>query len=119
MGVARLSPAQASESALHTLGLGNAGINLFSTEALAASLRRAASFLCPATPGRIVRSVLEVLEGLPGYSDETKGQLETLFDTLVGYGDFLELPAEDLESTGLRIYLGPPSFVRRESGSCL
>jgi hypothetical protein len=99
--------------------LGDAGIDLFSTEALAASLRRAASFLCPATPGRIVRSVLEVLEGLPGCDDETKGQLEPLLDTLVGYGDLLELPSEDPESSGLRIYLGPPSFVRRDSGSCL
>lgn len=119
MGVARLTPEQASESALRALGLSDAGIDLFSTESLAASLRRAASFLCPATPGGIIRSVLEVLEGLPGYSDETKVQLEALLETLVGYGDLLELPAEDPDSIGLRIYLGPPSFVRRTSGSCL
>ena len=119
MGIARLTPDQASESALRALGLGDAGVDLFSTESLAASLRRAASFLCPATPGGIVRSVLEVLEGLPGYSDDTKEQLEALLDTVVGYGDLLELPAEDPDSVGLRIYLGPPSFVRRTSGSCL
>ena len=119
MVVARLTPDQAAETALRALGLDDAGIDIFSTESLAASLRRAASFLCPATPGRIVRSVVEVLEGLPGYSEETKGQLETLLDILVGYGDLLELPADDLESSGLRIYLGSPSFVRRDSGSCL
>ena len=119
MVVARLTPEQVCWSALSALGLGDAGIDLFSVESLAASLRRAASFLCPATPGRIVRSVLEVIEGLPGYSDDTREQLETLIDTLVGYGDLLELPAEDLESNGLRIFLGPPSFVWRASGSCL
>jgi hypothetical protein len=120
MGLARLTPDQVSESALRALGLGDVGVDLFSTESMAASLRRAASLLCPATPGGIVRSVLEVLAGLPGYrDDETKGQLETVLEALVGYGDLLELPAEDPDSIGLRIYLGPPSFVRRSSGSCL
>ncbi len=119
MDVKRLSPGQVSDSALHSLGLGDAGVDLVSTEALAASLRRAASFLCSATPGQIVRSVVEVLEGLPGYSEDTKGQLEALLDALVGYGDLLELPADSVESGGLRIFLGSPAFVRRTSGSCL
>lgn len=119
MEVARLSPGQVSDSALRSLGLGDAGVNLVSTEAFAASLRRAASFLCPATPGQIVRSVVEVLEGLPGYGEDTKGQLETLLDALVGYGDLLELPTDTVDSHDLRIFLGAPSFVRRTSGSCL
>ena len=119
MGVELLSSNQVSGSALRALGLSEVGVDLFSDEALAASLRRAASFLCPATPGRIVRSVLEVLEGLPGFGEDTKVQLETLLDALIGYGDLLQLQADGMESGGQRIFLGPPAFVRRDSGACL
>ena len=93
MDVARLTSAEVSDRALTSLGLDDAGVDLFSTEALAASLRRGASFLCPATPGAIVRSVAEVLQGLPGYSEDTKVNLELLVEALVGYGDLLELPS--------------------------
>ena len=119
MDVARLTSAEVSDRALTSLGLDDAGVDLFSTEALAASLRRSASFLCPATPGAIVRSVVEVLEGLPGYSKDTKVNLELLVEALVGYGDLLELPLSGTESGGLRLFLGAPGFVRRASGSRL
>jgi hypothetical protein len=119
MGVTRLSSSQVAARALRSLGLSDAGVDLFSAEALAASLRRAAAFLCPATRGAIVRSVVEVLDGLPGYSDDTKGQLELLLESLVGYGDLLELSSNALESGAFRLFLGAPSFVRRASGSRL
>jgi hypothetical protein len=119
MEVTRLSASQVSDSAVRSLGLDEAGVDLLSTEAMAASLRRAASFLCPATPGHLVRSVIEVLEGLPGYAEDTRSQLESLIDALIGYGDLLELTADIEESRGPRIFLGAPAFVRRRSGSCL
>jgi hypothetical protein len=119
VGVEILSPEQVSDAALGALRMGEAGVDLFSDEALAASLRRAASFLCPATRGRIVRSVLEVLQGLDGYSAETRDQLEMLLNVLLGYGDLLELEADGLDVSGQRIFLGAPSFVRRSSGACL
>jgi hypothetical protein len=119
MEVTRYSVDQVSDSALRSLGLSDVGIDILSTEALAASLRRAASFLCPATPGRLVRSVLEVLEVLSGYGDDTKARLETVLEALIGYGDLLELPTDMDDSPGPRIFLGAPAFVRRTSGSCL
>ena len=119
MGVARLSATEVVDGAIRALGLEEVGVDLFSPEALAASVRRAASFLCPATAGRIVHSVLEVLDGLPGCTEETKAQVETVVDSLVGYGDLLELATESADAEGRRIFLGPPSFVRRTSGSWL
>jgi hypothetical protein len=119
MGVELFDSSQVSDSALEALGLAQVGVDLFSSEALSASLRRAASFLCPATPGRIVRSVLEVLEGIPGFGDDTRAQLETLLDVLLGHGDLLELETDQVETVGSRIFLGPPAFVRRKSGACL
>jgi hypothetical protein len=64
-----------------------------------------------------MRAVLDVVAGLPGYSDETAPELEAILDQLVGYGDLLELPTSDGESR--RLFLGPPSFVSRFSGACL
>jgi hypothetical protein len=119
MVVARLDPHQVSEHALASLGLTDVAVELTSSEALAASLRRAASFLCPATRGHIVRSVVEVLEGLPEYKESTKEDLEEVLGALIGYGDLLELPLDNIESSVQRIFLGPPTFVRRKSGSCL
>jgi hypothetical protein len=119
MEVSRLTPDQTATSALGSLGLSEVGVDLLSTEALAASLRRAASFLCPATPGQIVRSVMEVLEGLPGYTDATQPELETLLETLVGYGDLLELSVDGLGSGRTRLFLGAPAYVQRSSGACL
>ena len=119
MDVVRLSPEQVVDSSLRSLGLGAVGVGLFSPEALSAALRRGASFLCPTTPGALVRSVLETVDGLPGYGEETGEQLDLLLDALVGYGDLLELPAESDESAGRRLFLGPPAFVRRASGAYL
>jgi hypothetical protein len=119
MEVVGMSPTEAEASAMNTLGLSKVGIGLFSDEALAESIRRAASFLCPTTPVRVIRAVIEVLEGLPGYDGGTRSQLEELVDSLVGYGDLLDLPTSEDLYGARRMYLGPPSFVRRSSGSCL
>lgn len=119
MDITRLDADQVAARARLALGFYDAGTDLFSTEALAASLRRAASFLSPTTPGSLIRSVAEVLEGLPGDSTDLPGRLEDILDTLVGYGDLLELPVDTERGIGRRIVLGPPSFVRRASGSCL
>ena len=119
MGIARLDADQVSASALRSLGLSETGVDLFSSEAMAVQLRRAASFLCPATPGFLVRTVLETLEGLPGHTDDTKDQLEDLLESLVGYGDLVELSIDNFESCRTRLFLGPPAYVRRRSGACL
>jgi hypothetical protein len=119
VGVKSIDAAQVADAALRVLGLEDAGVDLFSPEGLAACLRRAASVLCPATRGCIVRSVLESLEGLPGCIEDTKGQLDDMLTSLVGYGDLLELSVADPGSPASRIFLGQPAFVRRDSGSCL
>lgn len=119
MDVRRLSPHEVADSAIRALGMEETGVDLLSPEALAASLRRAASFLCPATPGRIVQSVVEALDGLPGFTNETKGQVEAILDSLLAYGDLLELPMDSTDAAGRRLFLGAPSFVRRASGSHL
>lgn len=119
MGIGALSPEQVADRALTSLGLGDAGVDLFSIEALASSLRRAASFSCPATPTTILRTVADALRGLPGYSEDTHTQLDTVLDALVGVGDLLELPSGGPDGGKRLIYLGHPAFIRRDSGTCV
>lgn len=118
MGVDVITPAEAASSAVRTLGLDPGSVDLSSPEVLATSLRRAASFLCPIPPGALVRAVNDALSGLAGYTDETQSELETTLNTIVAYGDLLELVVQD-EARQRQLFLGPPAFVRRASGACL
>lgn len=119
MAVEALTPVEVALHSLRVLGLDPDAVELSSIEALAASLRRAASFMCPTTPGLLIRSVDDTLVGLAGYSRETKSLLETTLESLVLYGDLLELPVEEEEGRRRKLFLGPPAFVRRSSGACL
>jgi len=119
MGIALLTPDDAVQRTVRTLGLDSNSVDLTSPEVLAASVRRAASFLCPITPGLLARSVDEALVGLPGYSERTRAILEETVDALVSYGDLLELPVEEERGRHRYLYLGPPAFVQRQSGVIL
>ena len=117
MDIDALSSQQVTDRALRSLGLEGAGVDMFSTEALAASLRRAASFSCPATPMTLIRTVLDALRSLPGYEEHTRVELEQVLTALVGIGDLLELPSADPNSPKRLIYLGHPAYIRRKSGA--
>jgi hypothetical protein len=117
MGISRLSPRDVAVEAVETLGL-DPSVDLMSPEGLAASIRRAASFSCPTTPGTLLRAVSEVLVGLPGFDDEKREQMAELIESLLAHGDLLELPDEDGRQR--QLFLGPPAYVpRRGSNSCL
>ncbi len=119
MGVARLDTDAVAAETVEALGL-DPSIDLMSAEGLAASIRRAASFACPTTPGVLVRTMSEVLSGLRGFDDETPDEIVHLIESMVAYGDLLELPLEDPRGTGRRLFVGPPAYVRRRgTNSCL
>jgi hypothetical protein len=119
MDIRRVTPQQAASSALQALGLGSVSIDLSEPEALAESLRRASSFLCPAPRRRIISAVSEALAGLPGSEDRPGTALEEMLAALIGYGDLLELPLSTPGPSGRQVFLGPPTFVQRASGACL
>lgn len=107
-----------AELALATLDVEIAEIDLFSAEGLAASLRRAASFLCPATPRQMVDAVLEALQPLRPDTPPERDDLNELVELLVSAGDLVELPP-DPHRRGRLLYLGPPSFVEKHPGHYL
>jgi len=119
MDIRQVTPEQAATLAVRALGLGSASVDLFEPEALAESLRRAASFLCPAPRRRIINAVCDALAGLPGRDDQTKAAVEEMLAALIGYGDLLELPSAAAGPANRQVFLGPPAFIRRASGACL
>jgi hypothetical protein len=118
MRVSRLSREEVAEIAVNTLGLDNEAVDLQSTEALCASLRRAASFLCPASPRQLVDAVLDAVGPLDSMSSVTRDRLMELLDLLISTGDLLEL-RRIAEHLTRQLYLGPPSYVVIEPGRCL
>jgi hypothetical protein len=111
------SPVECGELAVRTLDVDEAA-DLFSAEGLMASLRRAASFLCPASPRQLIDAVLEALHPLQPGSGLTREELADLVDLLVSGGDLLEL-RQSGDAPGRLLYLGPPSYVERQPGQYL
>lgn len=117
MSVERIQPRDAAVRSLALLGLDPDFNDLFSPEGLSASLRRAASFLCPATPRQLVDAVLDVLGPLSSGLELEREDVAEALDSLVDVGDLLELRAPD---GGARLlFLGPPSYVEKEPGHYL
>jgi hypothetical protein len=115
MKLSTLSAIDASILAVRTLGLDPDLIDLTSTEALVDSLRRAASFMCPTSPSRLVDAVMEAVRPVSPEGSVDRHRLVEILDLLIGEGDLLELRHEAERSTRL-LYLGPPSFIEREPG---
>ena len=84
-------------------------------EAIAASIRRAASFLCPTTPRALVDAVLAVL--LPIVHEPlVRDDVADLLDQMVSSGDLLEFDEVSAEGRSRLLYLGPPSFIEKSPG---
>lgn len=118
MTVTKLSPADASALSVRTLGLDPELVGLTSREGLAASLRRAASFMCPTSPSRLIGAVLGAVRPVAEDGEVSREALAELLDLMVAGGDLLELRREEDRSVRL-LYLGPPSYIEREPGTYL
>lgn len=118
MEFAAISLDEVQASSVTALGLDPELYVLEYPEALAASIRRAASFLCPTTPRSLIDAVAEVVTPVlrepPKHDD-----LVELLEQLISTGDLLELAESDPDRRGRLLYLGPPSFVERAPGQFL
>lgn len=118
MTVQPLAPSEVSAQAVTRLGLDADAVDLFTPEALAAAIRRAASFLCPASPGEVVTVVRDTLAPLPEASEVSRDDLNDVVELLISTGDLLEL-RQTGEGAGRLLFLGPPAFVTRLPGEYL
>jgi len=102
------------------LGFDGTSFSIDSPEVLAAALRRGASFLCPTTATQLTNTVARSLEWVIPEGNQLTTALSDMLDALVGCGDILELENSiERRTAGVALFLGPPAYVRRLSGSCL
>ena len=109
MKVTQLASEEVAARTAVALGLPNPN-DLFTDEGVCASLRRAASFLCPATPRQLVDAVRDALTPLAPQGVPSRDDLMDRLGLLVAAGDLLELREESQRQTR-RLFLGPPSYV--------
>lgn len=117
MTISSLTASEATGLSVHALGLDAELIDLTSREGLAASLRRAASFMCPTSPSRLLNTVLDAVLPLAPKGTVARDELADLLDQLIAAGDLLEFSRE--ERSIRLLYLGPPSYVECEPGRYL
>lgn len=117
MAVEVLTADVAGAAAADALGVPSAPLD--SREALAAAMRRAASFLCPASPSRLIANVERAVAPFVASDVALRHELVDLLQALTAYGDLVETE-EATDGTRRRlVYLGAPRYVPRSSGDAI
>jgi len=122
MGMKALTASEVHAQAVSALGLDPSAIDLTAIEAIAAAIRRVASLRCPCPERSLINAVLTPLDGLVEEKDKVQQIVEETLESLISYGDLLEnhaMPNDESHQGGTLIYIAPPSFVFRKSGSAL
>ena len=117
----RLTAVEVHSNKVGELGLDQTAFDLISVEAVAASLRRSASYLCPCTATTLVRAVADPLRGLVKETEDTRGVVRETLEAMIAHGDLIEHPDIEDSTPGapVLLYAAPPSFVARESGAAI
>ena len=117
----RLTAAEVRANKVTELGLDPSAFDLTSVEAIAASLRRSASLLCPCATTTLVRAVADPLRGLVEKSADARGIVREILEAMIAHGDLIE--HRDIEDptpgAPVLLYVAPSSFVSRESGAAI
>ena len=119
MDIRRLRPEELSHRKVAELGLDPDRFQLTSVEAIAAAIRRAATFLCPCTELSMVRSIINPLRDLVEDHDSLKARVKQTLSAMISHGDLLELEDFDLDSSNKDrlLYAAPAAFIPRDTGS--
>ncbi len=116
----RISATEVHELGAMAFGLDASSVNLETVECIAASLRRAAGFLCPCSSTMLVDAVLTPLALLVEVADVLKEVIDNTLEAMVAYGDLVEshvVERPEAERKTILLYATPPSFVPRDDGS--
>jgi hypothetical protein len=87
-------------------------VGMTASDVLAASIRRAAGFLCPCPPRTLREEVERVLEGV--VDGDAADKIDDMIQQLILVGDLLDLPVEENGRSHRMLHAAPPSFVVRE-----
>ena len=120
MVIREVSAVEVLTTSRTALGLSQGSVEAIDAPMLAASLRRAAGFLCPCSPSTLVNAVWESLKYLSPDDGNIEESIKAAINGLVIGGDLLELnqvTTDDPDVKGTWIFLAPPGFVARPDGS--
>jgi hypothetical protein len=107
---------QVRERIVGALGLEPRLWPIDSPEVLAGLIRRAASLVTPCPPRAMRQRVLTGLRGLVEDGSGLDEAIDSVIDSLTGYGDLIELPDPDEHGQRSLLYAAPPSFVETAPG---
>lgn len=93
------------------LSLDPTAVDLSSPEAIAALLRRAASFNCPCTASTLISVVLQSLGVFEDQQRPTRDEVSDMLESVLAYGDLVEAPEITGTSKERLLYLAPPAYV--------
>lgn len=106
--------------AVRRLGLDDAALDLTSIEAIAASLRRAAGFLCPCGPSTLRRAVARALDGVVPDNEQLSTLIESTLEAMIGFGDLIEQRELNADGRSVNLlYPAYPSFVLSGDGTVM
>lgn len=116
-----LSSDDVSRGMIEDLRLDPGILGIAEIEVLSALVRRAAGLLCPCPRKRVLKNILQSLDGVVPDPGELRDAIDDAIDTLVAHGDLLEHNDVTRESSRSEVVLnrGPMAFVRRNSGACV
>lgn len=117
-----LSTAEAQKISVENLRLEADLYDLETPETIAASVRRAAGFLCPCSSSQLIQSIFQAQKYFVKDIDAFKDSIADVLESTIAYGDLIEESdaiTNIVERRGRILYLRPPSFVWRDGGSAL
>ncbi len=121
MKVKILSVKDLANEIIKEMGLDPIHHAVTSIEVLSALIRRAAGLICPCTRKKLLKNVLQSLEGIISNHLDLKDKIDEIIDVLIAHGDILEHNdiAITLKRNELILNRAPLSFVKRDSGACI
>lgn len=113
---------EARKIGVENLRLDGNACDFESPETIAASVRRAAAFLCPCPSSKLIQAVFQAQKFFVADAESFGEKISDALESVIAYGDLIE--EADAITTGEQkrgriLYLRPPSFVWREGGSAL
>ena len=101
---------EANRIAINDLRLDSDSLDLTSIEGISGLVRKVAGFKCPCTTRELLNEVNSLLTSL--VPDKTLESIPEIIDSMISYGDLLELSIIESGKRRHKLFCAPPSFVK-------
>lgn len=121
MKVIVLSSKDIAQDIVRDLGLNPEYVAVTDIEVLSALVRRTAGLLCPCTRKKVLKNVMQSLDGVIPNHGDLRDVVDEIINMLIAHGDLLEHNdiIRDLTRSELILNIAPLAFIKRVSGACV